>query len=171
MPNELKGYDFPQVLRSVFDVDQNCLRVCIVSGSGGGPQPPFEVIIDHTNDSIRLGDGTTLFTGTTISGKTGLDVNVINSPTVTTPIVTNINVAVPNSQVSHAFNSATKRFLIRTRNNAKMNIAFISGQTGTNYISVKRGGIYTEDDIQNSGALTIYFQINTADVVEILEWT
>lgn len=38
-----------------------------------------EVIISHTDDSIRLGDGTNLITSTNISGKQGLDVNVINS--------------------------------------------------------------------------------------------
>lgn len=37
------------------------------------------VVIDHTEDSIRLGNGTTLFTGTTVGPKTGLDVNVMNS--------------------------------------------------------------------------------------------
>lgn len=171
MPNNLKDYDFPQVLRSVFDVDENCLRVCIVSGSSGGPNPPFEVIIDHTNDSIRLGDGTTLFTGTTVGPKTGLDVNVINAGTTTTPAITNVIVNAANTQFSHPLGANTTRFLIRARNKGKMNIAFINGQTGTNYISLGRGSIYTENNIQNPGALTIYFQVNQTDVVEILEWS
>ena len=83
MSVELKGpggilkVDAFQVLRSVFDVDKNCLRVCVVDGSpgsGGG----IEVIIDHTEDSIRLGDGTNFFTSTNNSGKISLDVNVSN---------------------------------------------------------------------------------------------
>lgn len=77
MANQLKNLDAFQVLRSVYDVNNNCLRVCVVSGStgdGGG----FEVIITHTDDSIRLGDGTKLTTATSLAGKVGLDVNVIN---------------------------------------------------------------------------------------------
>lgn len=79
-PGGILKVDAFQVLRSVFDVDKNCLRVCVVDGSpgsGGG----VEVIIDHTNDSIRLGDGTSFFTSTNNSGKISLDVNV-TSPTI-----------------------------------------------------------------------------------------
>lgn len=78
MANNLKGYDAFQVLRSVFDVDKNCLRVCVVDGSpgsGGG----IEVIINHTEDSIRLGNGTSFFTSTTENGDIALDVHISNS--------------------------------------------------------------------------------------------
>ena len=78
MANNLKQIDAPQVLRSVYDTSTNCLRVCLVDG-GAGSGPGVEVIIDHTTDSIRLGDGTTLFTGTTVGPKTGLDVNIITT--------------------------------------------------------------------------------------------
>ena len=77
MANNLKGLDAFQVLRSVFDVDMNCLRVCVVDGSTGGGGGGFEVIISHVNDSIRIGDGTNLVTSTTEGGKTGLDVNIV----------------------------------------------------------------------------------------------
>lgn len=38
-----------------------------------------EIVIDHTNDSIRLGDGTNFITSTDVGGKQGLDVNIINT--------------------------------------------------------------------------------------------
>lgn len=38
-----------------------------------------EVDLDHTQDSVRLGDGTTLFTGTTVGPDTGLDVYILNT--------------------------------------------------------------------------------------------
>lgn len=76
MSNTLKGYDANQVLRSVFDVDKNTLRVSIVEGSSGGGS--FEVVISHVNDSIRLGDGSNFFTSTYIGPKVGLDVGVVN---------------------------------------------------------------------------------------------
>jgi hypothetical protein len=78
MSNNLKGYDAFQVLRSVFDVDMNCLRVCVVDGANPGSSGVI-VTITHTDDSIRLGDGTYFFTSTLSGGKVALDVNVINS--------------------------------------------------------------------------------------------
>jgi hypothetical protein len=39
-----------------------------------------EVDLDHTDDSVALGDGTNLLTSTTIGSDLGLDVNVINDP-------------------------------------------------------------------------------------------
>lgn len=78
MPNNLNNkLDGFQVLKSVFDPATNCLRVCVVEGSTGGGSG-FEVIITHTDDSIRLGDGTNFFTSTVVGPKTGLDVSVIN---------------------------------------------------------------------------------------------
>jgi len=81
MPNNLKHYDANQVLRSVFDVDRNTLRVSVVDGSTGDGSG-FEVIITHTDDSIRLGDGTNYITSTTIGPKVGLDVNLINASVI-----------------------------------------------------------------------------------------
>lgn len=78
MANNLKKLDGFQVLKSVYSPSTNCLRVCVVEGTTGEGSG-FEVIISHTNDSIRLGDGVNLFTSTGVSSKTGLDVAVIQS--------------------------------------------------------------------------------------------
>lgn len=78
MAVNLKKYDFPQVLRSVFDDDANTLRVSIIAGGGGGGGG-LEVIITHTEDSIRLGDGANFFTSTAVGPKNGLDVSIINT--------------------------------------------------------------------------------------------
>ena len=78
MPNYMtKGYDANQVIRSVYDVNKNCLRVCIdgtISGPGGG----LEIVIDHASDSIRIGDGTNLVTTTQAGAKVGLDTVQLN---------------------------------------------------------------------------------------------
>lgn len=91
MPNNLKKYDANQVLRSVFDVDRNTLRVSVVDGSTGDGSG-FEVIISHTDDSIRLGDGTNFITSTTVGPKVGLDVNVINPVTIVPSGVQDVNI-------------------------------------------------------------------------------
>lgn len=95
MPNNLSGYDAFQVIRSVFDVTKNTLRVSIVDGSTGGGS--FEVIISHVNDSIRLGDGTNFITSTTIGPKVGLDVNLINGLSLDVDAATGDNVAIGNT--------------------------------------------------------------------------
>jgi hypothetical protein len=94
--NNLKGLDANQVLRSVYDETENCLRVCVVEGTTGGGAG-FEVIISHTDDSIRLGDGTQLVTATLVSGKVGLDVNVINEVDIQDLDASKDNVAIHDS--------------------------------------------------------------------------
>jgi len=93
MANNLKGYDANQVLRSVFEVEKNCLRVCVVEGTTGGAGG-FEVIITHINDSIRLGNGTDFFTSTYIGPKIGLDVAVINEVNIEDLDASKDNVAI-----------------------------------------------------------------------------
>lgn len=43
---------------------------------------PQEIIISHTDDSIRIGDGTNLVTSTAVGGKRALDIYVANEPSV-----------------------------------------------------------------------------------------
>ena len=47
------------------------------SGSGSGGSP-VEVVINHADDSIRIGDGTNTATITTAGAKKALDVNVVD---------------------------------------------------------------------------------------------
>lgn len=96
MANNLKGLDANQVLRSVYDIDKNTLRVSIIDGSTGGGGG-FEVIISHTDDSIRLGDGTNLTTATVVGPKVGLDVNILNGITIAPLDASKDNVAIHDS--------------------------------------------------------------------------
>lgn len=67
--------DFPQVIKNVYEEDKNRLRVD--ADVTLAPTGSLEVSIDQATDSIKLGDGTTLFTSTSTSGHTGLDVAII----------------------------------------------------------------------------------------------
>jgi hypothetical protein len=68
-----------------------------VIGDGGGSITVDAVDLDvrdltHVSDSVRLGDGTSFFTSTTVGGDIGLDVYQINDPAVAnTAIASNIN--------------------------------------------------------------------------------
>lgn len=96
--------DADQVLRRAYDEGSNRLRVdAEISASIGdvilsaatsniaisdgtdtlliNPDGSLNVnvLLNHADDSVRLGDGTNLFTGTVNGPKTGLDVNLINT--------------------------------------------------------------------------------------------
>lgn len=49
----------------------------------------IDVDLDHTEDSVRLGDGTTLHTGTTVGSDHGLDVYNLNDPSVADTAIAN----------------------------------------------------------------------------------
>ena len=65
-----------------------------VIGDGGGSITVDAVDLDirdltHVSDSVSLGDGTNLYTSTTIGSDIGLDVNVINDPSVAAAAIAN----------------------------------------------------------------------------------
>lgn len=68
--------DSDQVIQYVYDEATQTLRTTATAVIVG---QPIEVEIDMATDSIKLGDGTTLFTSTTVGPKTGLDVSIINT--------------------------------------------------------------------------------------------
>lgn len=72
--------DANQCIQQSFDESKDALRVDIGPGVTITVGGQMEVSINHTEDSIRLGDGTNFLTSTTFGGKTALDVNIIDSP-------------------------------------------------------------------------------------------
>lgn len=69
----LSRRDPGQVLQAAFDDETQTLRTTATfSGSS------FELSINQIDDNIAIGDGTDLFTGTTLDGKHAQDVNVLN---------------------------------------------------------------------------------------------
>lgn len=91
MGHDLSKLDADQIIQDVHDVVNHSLRTNAVITSPG----VFEVAIDQADDSISIGDGSTLYTGTTIGPKHALDVNiaggtieaVIEEPTDETSII------------------------------------------------------------------------------------
>ena len=165
--------DGMQVLQHSFEEPTGEIRV--KASIGGGT--PTEVIIDHTNDSIRLGDGTDLFTSTTIGSKIGLDVNIINDTLtfelegVSSPTVTNVVIAGASTEYNYTIPSNTKKFLMRARNKSKIQFSFQTGTTNTNFVSIPPGSNYTLDGMTLNTSLTIYFQSSKGgEVLEVLTW-
>jgi len=131
---------------------------------------PQEVVISHLDDSIRLGDGTSLLTSTTSGSKIALDVNDISDQSVS-PVVTNIPVASSGTETSFVFPVGTKKIFMKVRDNARLQLSFTSGQSGTNYVTIPPGANYCEPSLNLTSSLTAYFQVSkAAQVVEVLYW-
>jgi hypothetical protein len=87
-----------------------------------------------------------------------------------TPKITNINVALANTEGSHTLEDETKAFIIRTRDRATLQIAFVATESSTKYITIPPNATYTEDSLELTGK-TLYFQTDIPNSdVEILEW-
>lgn len=128
-----------------------------------GPSSPLSITgeVDGVNHRLHV--------DATISGQPlSISLDSLYSENLT---IYNVNAAVSGTEYSQVLSSNTKKILIRARQNAKLQVAFAAGTTGTNYISVELGASLTIGDLLLTGK-TIYFQANKTSVdVEILEWS
>jgi hypothetical protein len=97
---------------------------------------------------------------------------VVENEAATSPTIYNVPVNIANMEVSQLLPPNTQRFLIKVRDSAaQLQLAFESGESGTNYISVARGAVYEEEGLFVTG-LILYFQTNNpSQIVEILAWS
>lgn len=130
---------------------------------------PVEVEISHTNDSIRIGDGTNLIGSTEKEGKFGLDVFPLAS--ADTPEIINKSIPLADTEVSQVLPTDTRMFHVKIRNGASsLRIAFGAGETATKYFEIHRGTAYLSPFIEGGG-LTLYLRSDKASVVaEIIAW-
>lgn len=90
--------------------------------------------------------------------------------TITTPIITNVDAPVAGTEYSYSFQDGSQRFLIQPRTGARLQVAFVAGQSGTQFMSYGPGVTYMEENVILTG-VTVYFQLNKpGQTVEILEW-
>lgn len=85
------------------------------------------------------------------------------------PLVYNVSVPLANTEYSQILSPNTKMFTVKCRTGAKIQLSYISGNTGTLFITIPKNTEYEKKDINFSG--TLYFRSDTAGViVEIEEW-
>lgn len=93
------------------------------------------------------------------------DVNTVSNPTIANPEAT-----LANTEYSYTFPSDTKRFSIRLRGTARLQVSYSSGQTGVVYRTIFAGETYEESGLEVS-SLNIYFQSNkSGEKIEIVSW-
>ena len=82
-----------------------------------------------------------------------------------------ISPATPNTEFSQALSLNTKQFIIRTRGNGTLKIAFNNGESGTNYVTLQKHAVLSQGDLDLTG-ITLYMQCDKiSETIEILEWT
>lgn len=108
--------------------------------------------------------------GFTPAGGGGATATVLTEG-VTSPTVANVALPTANVEVPYALPSNTRRFEIKLRDNAPMKLAYVAGTSGTTYVSLPAGGVYSEDGL-STVTLTLYFQSTAAgSTAEIVSWT
>ncbi len=97
--------------------------------------------------------------------------NVVNiSGTDTTVTIFNVTLGAINTEQSQVLPVNTKEFLIRTRGNSELKLAYSSGDSGTLFTTVPRKA--TKVVSQFFTTQTIFFQSpQTGDIVEIEAYT
>lgn len=97
-------------------------------------------------------------------------INVTASP-LTSPMIVNQVAVLSDTEYSYTFPTDTKKISLRARGQAKLKLAFVSGSSGTNFITIFPGSKYEEIGLKLT-SITAYFQSNKAgETVEILSWT
>jgi len=113
-----------------------------------------------------------------VGGNVGLDVFITNTSLpltiggVDTPLIQRIPIVASNTEYSFSISSATKKVQFRAVAKGKVKYSFISGQSGTNFITVAKGKTEIINELALTGSLTVYFQSDTAsEVLEVLSWS
>lgn len=118
-------------------------------------------------DNIAISDGTNTLA---INPDGSINVNFAAS-SATIPNIKNIVTILANTEYSYALPISTKKFKIRARGSAKLQLAFTPTFSGTEFITIFAGNNHEETGL-NISTTTLYFQSSKAnEVIEIFSWS
>jgi hypothetical protein len=87
--------------------------------------------------------------------------------TDTATTILNVAIATSNTEVSQILPANTKKFSFRSRSRGRIQLAYSVGESGSNYITIIPGNVYTDQNFY--GAQTIYFQsTKSGDTLELI---
>lgn len=89
------------------------------------------------------------------------------------PQIINLALGLAGTEGSALIPSGAIQYLVKPRNTTKLQFSYVSGQSGTNFLTIKKGAFYSEENLKLSADTTIYIQAPDDDnaTVEILYWT
>lgn len=96
----------------------------------------------------------------------GGSVSIVQTVT-TTPTIFNITAAVANTEYSQALPANTKKFILSSRNSAKITFYYSPGATET--LTINPGFGFEDNNFYT--AQTIYFKCSKSDVIEVVAYT
>lgn len=105
-------------------------------------------------------------------GSTAIPQNITAnlSDSNTTVTIFNFTATLANTEYSQALPADTKAFLLRSRGLATTKIAYTSGGTGTDYLTLYPGNVYEDRCFYSSQ--TLYFRSSVAGtVIEIVAYS
>ena len=137
----------------------------LISNTQGQQRLIEEVNITY-NNSNPIWEGQELpgyklnvFTGKFELGINPPDISVDFSPAVGgTPTIINVTLSLAGTEGSFVLPQDTTRFMIRSRQTAKLQFSYVAGQTNTNFLTIPKGANYSEEGLQVTSDTTVYIQ-------------
>lgn len=157
----------------------NPLPVVLTDGSIniGTVNAELEVQLSHKDnvpdagdvaDSVRIGDGT-------YELKINADgsINTVSAAvSAKNPFIENFTATLSGTEYSFSFPAGTKRFALKPRTPCRMQLAFNTGETNSQYISILPGKFYEEISVNIDTGLDVFFEVSKPGIViEIVYWT
>lgn len=94
-----------------------------------------------------------------------VDINYPNSPTIYNKTLT-----LANTEYSQALPAGCTKFTVQCRTAYDVKLAFVSGESGTNYLTIKTDYWYWEDGILGTTRILYLQSAQAGVVVEIVVW-
>lgn len=96
--------------------------------------------------------------------------NVTSVGSKATPVVVNLSLTLANTEYSQAFPGGTKSITMRCRGVGLIQYAWISTESGSNFMTIYPGEVREFEDL--NATITLYVQSpSSAQVLEIEYWT
>jgi hypothetical protein len=91
---------------------------------------------------------------------------------IKTPFISNVEIALANTEQEIIIPQLTKKFLIKIRGgNSKGQLSYTLGESGSKFITIMYGNWYLEENLKLDSNLKLYVQVNKpSQVIEILTW-
>jgi hypothetical protein len=91
---------------------------------------------------------------------------------ISTPNLANEIAVAANTEYSYSFPAQTKYFRLKARDNSKLQLSYISGDSSILFLTLFPGFEYESPPFEVDSSITVYFQSNKAGtVVEIESWS
>lgn len=160
MSDPITKLDAGQVLQLVLDEDNRRLRT---DTEINVDNLELTVDLDPETSGVHVGDKDT---GDTLKVNPDGSINV--SPKKN-PEIVNVVLALSNTEYYYTFPTGTKKYIIKARNGT-VKLSFVVGGTSTAYLTLPRGTVYQEDNLDFSGDIFVSSD-KSNDTIEILSWT